>query len=146
MLEMYTEKQFLIFRALDTFNRAYGNNIKIADCSIVSINPGVNSDRGYEITTPNGSDNLIIRFYFKFTRGDRTISPRLEVKPPFMDGVLGDEVYVIYDGMDIWYRESGTYKFDWIIDNSIPRSVILTEGNTPILLEGGGYLLLENAI
>lgn len=146
MLELYTEKQFLIWRALQTFNNAYGTKIKIEDCSIVSINPGLHSDRGYEITTPNGSEYLIIHYYFSFTRGDRSIPPRLEVKPPYIDGQLGDEVFVIYEGMDIWYRESGTYKFDWIIDNTIPRNIIMTESNFPILTEDGFYLLLENSV
>jgi len=146
MLELYTEKQFLIYRALDTFNSKYNSSVKIADCNIVSINPGVNSDRGYEITTPNLSKFLVIRYYFSFMRGDRTIAPRLEVKPPYMDGRLGDEVFVIYDGMDIWYRNSGTYKFDWIIDDTTVRSVILTENRQGMMTESGLFILLEGAV
>lgn len=140
-----TENEFLISRALGIFNEQYHRDIKVEDCDIFSIEPDPHSDRGYEITTPLKSEFFRIRFYIKFTDNDRSMPVLLEVTPPYITGKLGDEVYVIHSGVDIWYRASGTYKFNPLTPGEIPAGTIVTERGLPIVSEDGAYLVVEAA-
>lgn len=138
-----TEKEFLISRALGVFNPQYGRNIKVEDCEIISISPDPMSDRGYEITTPDEKDSEFfrIRLYVKFDRMDRSIPARLDVSMPYINGALGDEVYVILTYVSEMWREE--YRFDPLDPNELPFGVILQEDGAPILQENGKFTLVE---
>lgn len=136
-----TEKEFLISRALGVFNPQYGRNIKVEDCEIISIAPDHQSDRGYEITTPDKTEFFRIRLYVKFDRIDRSIPARLDVSMPYVQGALGDEVYVILTYVaDMWREE---YKFDPLDPNVWPFGTILQEDGSPIMTEAQKYLVVE---
>lgn len=140
-----TENEFLISRALAIFNEQYQRDIKAEDCEITSIPHDPHSDRGYEITTPAKDRFFRIHFYIKFTNNDRSAPVRLEVTPPYITGMLGDEVYVIRSGVDDWYRHSGLYKFSPIIPLDVPTGTIITEHGIPIMAEDKTTFLVVEA-
>lgn len=143
MEQVMSENEFLITRALNVYNDQFQRKIKVSDCAIASIPPDPHSDRGYEITTPDQSQFFRIRFYVKLADNDRSIPVRLEVKAPFVDRALGDEVYVIHAGIDNWYRTSGTYKFNPIVPEGLPFGVMVTEDGIPMITEDGAFLVIE---
>lgn len=138
-----TESEFLITRALTVYNAQYGGHVKVEDCAIVSIPPGEQADRGYEITTPEGSRYFRIRYYFTFGNMDREGWARLEVAPPYTPGALGDEVYVIRSIMDSYWNREGGYPFTPINPWGIPLGCIITEKGHPIISEDGKFLVIE---
>lgn len=137
-----TESEFLITRALAVYKNRYGGNIKVEDCIIASIPPGEQADRGYEITTPNGSRYFRIRYYFVFGNQDQEGWGRLEVAPPYTPGALGDEVYVIRGVVDRHWVHEG-YPFNPINPWGLPLGVIITEEGHPIISEDGKFLVVE---
>lgn len=138
-----TESEFLITRALAVYNAKYRGNVKVKDCAICSIPAGTQADRGYEITTPQGSKYFRIRYYFKFGNLDREGVVRLEVAPPYMPGVLGDEVYVIRSIMDNYWRVEEGYPFLPINPWNLPAGIIITERGSPIITEQGAFMVVE---
>lgn len=140
---MLTESEFLITRALAVYNTVYNGNIKVDECFICSIPPGSQADRGYEITTPEGSRYFRIRYYFKFGQMDREGVVRMEVAPPYMPGVLGDEVYAIRSIMDTYWRHEGGYPFEPINPWELPAGLIVTEKGSPIITENGHFMVVE---
>lgn len=140
---MMTESEFLISRALAVFNSQYSRNIKVQDCDIVSILPDPQSARGYEITTPRGSEFFRIRYYFKWDTVDKNMPARLEVTMPYKDGELGDEVYVIHSLMDVYWEAEGGYKFDPIKPDNGLIGLIVSEFGIPIITEDGVFWIQE---
>lgn len=139
-----TEKEFLISRALNVFNSQYGRNILVEHCEIFSIPTNVQSDRAYEITTPNFSEFFRIRLYVKFDRMDKDIPAPLEVTMPYIDGKLGDEVYVVLCYVADYWRNQG-YKFDPIVVTELPWGVIIQEDEKPITTEAGRFMVVEDS-
>lgn len=140
---MMTESEFLISRALAVFNSQYSRDIKVQDCDIISILPDPQSARGYEITTPRGSEFFRIRYYFKWDTVDKSMPARLEVTMPYKDGELGDEVYVIHSLMDVYWESEGGYKFDPIKPDDGIIGLIVSEFGVPIITEDGVFLIQE---
>lgn len=143
---MMTESEFLISRALAVFNTQYKRDIKVQDCDIISIKPDPQSARGYEITTPRGSEFFRIRYYFKWDTVDKGMPARLEVTMPYKDGELGDEVYVIHSLMDVYWEAEGGYKFDDIGPNLELPGLIISEFGVPIVTESGLFWIQEKYI
>lgn len=140
-----TEQEFLISRALGVFNPQYGRNIKVENCEIKTIPADPQSDRGYEITTPHESTFFRIRFYVRFADMDRTIPARLEVTMPYVNGALGDEVYVIHSAIANFWRTEG-YKFDPIVPRGVPFGAIIAQNEDLITTEDGKVLIMEYGI
>lgn len=138
-----TEDEFLISRALRVYNDQYGRDISMDDCYITSIAPNVNSDKAYEITTPDKSPYFRIRYYIKFGERDHDGWARLEVTPQYLKGVLGDEVYAIRGTVDSYWRSQ--YLFNPINQEGWPPGCILTEYGAPILSEDGLFMVAEHA-
>lgn len=138
-----TENEFLISRALNVFNAQYRRNIKVEHCAIVSMEPDVQSDRAYEITTPNHSEFFRIRLYLKFGRLDLDSVAVLEVTMPYLEGELGDEVYVIMSQLSAYWRT--VYKFDDTPGGTAPNGAIVTEDDIPIVTEYGRFIIKEAA-
>lgn len=138
-----TEKQYLIQRALDVFNRQYGAQIQPETCEIVSINNDIHSNRGYAITTPNGSQTLRIHLYVVLAGEDQKHISRLEVAMPYRDNALGDEIWVIHIAVDRWYRDSNTYRFDIILANEVPENAFVAEYGFAFQTEDGAYITTE---
>lgn len=137
------EREFLIKRALNVFNRKYGRDVKVEDCDIYSIPIDIHSDRAYEIITPEASEFFRIRFYFKFGNMDREGNVRLEVSMPFGQGELGDEVYIVRSEIDKYWHSVNMYRFDHIVSKHVPMGVITTEAGEPILTEQGLFIVAE---
>lgn len=138
-----TEKQYLIQRALDVFNRQSGTNIQPDSCQIFSINNDIHSLRGYVITTPLGSTTLRIHMYVALSDEDMKRVSRLEVAMPYRNNELGDEVWVIHIAVDRWYRDNNVYRFDLILPNEVPNNAFVAEYGFAFQTEDGAYLVAE---
>lgn len=136
-----TEVEFLISRALRVYNDQYGRDIKLEDCHISSIAPNVNSDKAYEITTPEKSIYFRIRYYIKFGERDHDGWVRLELTPQYHKGILGDEVYAIRGTVDEYWKSQ--YLFNPINPEGWPDGCILTEHGAPVITEDGIFTVSE---
>ncbi len=139
-----TESEFLIQRALFVFNLTYGTDINVDACDIYSIKNDPHSDRAYEIITPRYSEFFRIRYYFTWGEYDTSTKPILEVTMPYINGRLGDEVYVIHSVMAYSWGEADGYKFDPIEPGETIDGSIITEDGLQITTETGVYIVLED--
>lgn len=112
--DMPSEKVFLITLAVNSFNEQHGRAIDPAQCTIYSIAPNYGKTYGYEIVTIATGDNLRLRIYLDLGGLDSLNTYRLEVDTSYIEGALGDEVYVSLGTVSSYYFDAGIYKFRWI--------------------------------
>lgn len=141
-----SEKTFLKDFALRQFNNQRGlkgsNAIRQEDCDIFSITPTSGFRYGYEVFTRRLNDSFRIRIYFNVGRQDTLSRFELLLAPPFMAGVLGDEVWVATGVFDTAYTYYQGYKLEWIYIDPTLIPIVLLGDNTPLLLTDGGFLIL----
>lgn len=140
------EREFLIFLAIQQYNYQYNMHLTIADCDVMSIQPGVGSELGYEVTTVRLDDYVRLRIYLNIEDRDMLAPYTLDNSEGTATAKLGDEVFVAYGKVDRCHIYDNNYKFRWL-GNDIGRlNILLTEDGAPLITEDGGYLLLEDGV
>lgn len=139
-----TEREFIIQLAVNSFNAQYNASIRLSECDAKSIQPNGYSAIAYEVYTVRQDDNVRIRLYLNFGHHDRMGEYRLEVDGSDAVGRLGDEVYVALGFVDVFYRDSGLYKFHWMGVDLTSWNIFITEDGQPFINEETGeYFLTE---
>ena len=141
-----SEKTFLKDFALRQFNNQRGlkggNAILQENCDIFSLVPTPGFQYGYEVFTRRLDDSFRIRIYFNIGRQDVLSRFELLLAPPFMTGVLGDEVWVASGMFDAAYTYYKGYTLQWLYIDPTLIPIILLNNNSPLLLDDGGFLIL----
>ena len=142
-----SEKTFLKDFALRQFNHQRGlkgnQAIKQQHCDIFSIVPPPGFRYGYEIFTRKLHDAFRMRVHFNVGRVDNLSPFELQLTPPAVNGMLGDEVWVAGGEFDTAYTYYNGYRLEWIYLDPSLIPIILLQDNTPLLLANGGYLILS---
>ena len=76
------------------FNIQYGHRIQKDHCVTRQIDAGYGCDYGFE-TTVGDSTALRLRVYFNISRNYRFLPYRLETDTQFIEGAVGDEIFVM---------------------------------------------------
>lgn len=138
-----TEKEFLIYLAVDNYNRQYNKNYDVADFDIRSIAHNDFTDIAYEVYTSITNDNLRLRMYMTFADSMQLTKYRIETRSPDSITSSEDEVYVASGNLDEQYIWNGTYRFREIPVDDDLGFMILTEDDLPLDTEIGTPFILE---
>lgn len=137
------EKTFLKRFLLNQFNIQRGQSFKADDFDIRSVPAMFGYRLGYEVKPVRINSTMRILAYLSVARSD-TLGPFiLQVKEPNVVNALGDEVFVVKGSIDSAHHLYGGYQFAHLdYDDSLLPIIVQSDGS-PLLLAGGGYLLLS---
>lgn len=139
------ERDYLIQQAIDQFNSQYGHKFTTDQFDIKSLPRRVNFDRSYEVYSTRFDDFLRMHMHLTFGDADGLNPFRLETDRTQSVNALGDEVYVAVGTVAKYHKDSGEFKFSYIGTDDSRLPIILGEDGTGLLLEDGGFVLLETA-
>ena len=141
-----TEREFLIFLAIQQYNYQYNMSLSVAGCDVRSIVPGIGSELGYEVTTVRLDDFVRLRIYLNIEDRDQLAPYTLDNSEGTATAKLGDEVFVAYGKVDRNHIYDDNYKFRWLGNDLSRLKILMTEDDTPLITEDGDYILLEDGV
>ena len=140
--QIVPENQFLRQFVIREHNFQTNSNIDWQDTVIYSI-PQIERRRHcYEINSIVLGETLRLHLLLDIGNTDSLMVGRLEVRPIFKDGVLGDEVFVYAGTIDTAHTGYDGYRLLWIGETFSGFKVLMETDHEPFRLVDGALIAL----
>lgn len=140
--QIVPESQFLRQLVVREHNYQTGSDVDWNKTVIYSIPSIEGYKHGYEINTTTIGSTFRLHLFLNIGFTDSLSEGRVEVKPAFKDGVLGDEVFVYRGTIDTAHTGYNGYRLLWMGENFSAFPVLLQVDNSPFRLVDGGLISL----